>query len=306
MIKYLLNTLILLVILPILSFMNLYYFTNNLIEWFILFIQTILLLTLSLKIGRLYWIGTYTKYFILIIFAIIAGISLNQVIKYSVIDYNIDYLKIIINILIVFVLTIYLYRTFIGSIIETKSINLGFPFKDGIFYTVDAGNSSLTNNHYNNEVQKYAVDFYKLNKYGFRCNGIYPKNLSKYYIYNEPLYSPVDGHIIKVIDGIEDLIPPKRDQISRAGNHIVIKIKNEEDKFLLLGHLKKGSISIKEGDEVKKGKMIARIGNTGRTEEPHLHIHCMQNMKEDYVLKGKGIPITFDGKFLIRNNIIKK
>ena len=133
MIKYLLNTLILLVLLPILSFINLFFFTNNLIEWFIVFIQTILLLTLSLKIGRLYWIGIYTKYFILIIFTIIVGISLNQVFKYSVTDYNIDYLKIIINILIVFVLTVYLYRTFKGSIIETESINLEFPFKNGKF-----------------------------------------------------------------------------------------------------------------------------------------------------------------------------
>ena len=94
------------------------------------------------------------------------------------------------------------------------------------------------------------------------------------------------------------------DHVSRAGNHIVIKIKDEEDKFLLLGHLKKKSISVKEGEEVKKGKMIARVGNTGRTEEPHLHIHCMQNMKEDYVLKGKGIPFTFSRKFLVRNNTV--
>lgn len=61
--------------------------------------------------------------------------------------------------------------------------------------------------------------------------------------------------------------------------------------------MKKGSIVVAEGEEVKTGQLLGKVGNSGNTSEPHLHIHAEKD--------GKGIPITFNDRFLVRNNLVR-
>ncbi|MGN7942219.1 M23 family metallopeptidase [Virgibacillus sp. 6R] len=60
--------------------------------------------------------------------------------------------------------------------------------------------------------------------------------------------------------------------------------------------MKKRSILVEAGDAVKRGQPIGLVGNSGNTTEPHLHIHAEKD--------GKGVPIRFDGKFLVRNSLV--
>jgi murein DD-endopeptidase MepM/ murein hydrolase activator NlpD len=53
---------------------------------------------------------------------------------------------------------------------------------------------------------------------------------------------------------------------------------------------------VKEGSDVKEGQLIGLVGNCN-TSEPHLHIHAE--------IDGKGVPIKLNGKFLLRNNIVR-
>lgn len=59
---------------------------------------------------------------------------------------------------------------------------------------------------------------------------------------------------------------------SMAGNHIYLRL-DETGTFLVLAHLKKGSIKVKEGQHVNEGEFLAQVGNSGSSSEPHLHIH---------------------------------
>ncbi|MCX7743036.1 MAG: M23 family metallopeptidase [Flavobacteriales bacterium] len=59
-------------------------------------------------------------------------------------------------------------------------------------------------------------------------------------------------------------------------------------------------------DSVKRGQPVARVGNSGHTSEPHLHIHAISGTDTSKIMNGNGIPICFDNKFLIRNDRIKK
>jgi len=79
---------------------------------------------------------------------------------------------------------------------------------------------------------------------------------------------------VKVIDGLGDSIPPKRDEVNLAGNHIVMSV--ESNIYILLAHLLKCSILVNEGEKVSQGQMIGRVGNSGNTTEPHLHMHCVK------------------------------
>jgi len=50
-----------------------------------------------------------------------------------------------------------------------------------------------------------------------------------------------------------------------------VKIKHPNGKKTLYAHLKYGSISVQEGDEVTKGEIIGTIGDTGNAYGAHLH-----------------------------------
>lgn len=66
-----------------------------------------------------------------------------------------------------------------------------------------------------------------------------------------------------------------------AGNHIYLRL-DETGTFLFLAHLKKGSIKVKEGQHVNEGEVLAQVGNSGSSSEPHLHIH---HQRQDHLIR---------------------
>ena len=102
------------------------------------------------------------------------------------------------------------------------------------------------------------------------------KNLDAYGIYGRGVSSPVDGEIIEAHDGEEDIEPNSEEFSSSLGNYIFIKVK-DTGAYLILAHLQKGSVQVNKGDAVKAGDVIAKVGNSGTTSEPHLHIQYQRN-----------------------------
>jgi len=84
-----------------------------------------------------------------------------------------------------------------------------------------------------------------------------------------------DGKVLRLRDGEND--DPKsdaeyqtiRDQNKDCGNGVIIDHSNGLQTYYC--HLKKDSITVAIGDEVKKGDVIAQIGQSGFAEFPHLH-----------------------------------
>jgi murein DD-endopeptidase MepM/ murein hydrolase activator NlpD len=85
------------------------------------------------------------------------------------------------------------------------------------------------------------------------------------------------------------------------GNNVMIehKLKNGNKLYSFYGHF--SSISVKEGDNVKAGQEIGRIGNTGKSTGPHLHFATHKeavkfNPERDYSEDPFCyIPKTFEG-----------
>lgn len=179
-----------------------------------------------------------------------------------------------------------------GLCYSGESLNLSFPLKDGMYYVSDGGSNIVLNQHqrYGVEKYKYDMDIEKLNYFGTMSKGIFPKELDKFNIYGETIYSPCDGSIIDAFDGSKDF-SPLHNEVTE-GNYIDLSYKDFNIHF---AHLKQGSLLVNIGDTIKKGQPIARVGNSGFTEMPHLHIRVQKN--------GISIPITFNRRFLVRNSL---
>jgi murein DD-endopeptidase MepM/ murein hydrolase activator NlpD len=66
--------------------------------------------------------------------------------------------------------------------------------------------------------------------------------------------------------------------------------------FALYAHLHPGSLTVKVGDTVKAGAPIARIGNSGPSNGPHLHFGLAD--KPDF-FTGRSLPFVFDNFTLV-------
>jgi hypothetical protein len=186
-----------------------------------------------------------------------------------------------------------------------EAVKAIFPLSGGIYCIAAGGSNALLNHHYPARYARFALDIVKLNKYGFRAYGFYPRDLTKYLVYGETVTSPIDGTITKAVDGNPDSAPPRQDAENPAGNYVMIK-HHSSDALVLLAHLQQGSLLVREGQLVRARQAIGRVGNSGLSTEPHLHISCEFDENQEYNLDGEGFPLLLDGKFLYRNSVIRR
>lgn len=120
-------------------------------------------------------------------------------------------------------------------------------------------------------------------------------DLMAYGIYGVSVYSPVNGEIVAIHDGEDDIEPQTESFSSLEGNHIYIKVEGT-DFYLLMNHFKKNSINLKNGDQVKIGDYLGQVGNSGATSEPHLHIHVQRQHPKEILFPtfAEGIPLYFN------------
>lgn len=161
------------------------------------------------------------------------------------------------------------------------------PFKER-WNVIWGGDTLELNYHHSVASQKFAFDFFIKDKDGRTNAGINEDNYS-YYAFGKEIISPCNGEIVFVVDGIEDNVPGQMNRYYIPGNSIMIK--THSDEYLFLAHLKQNTIKIKKGSQVYPGQPLALCGNSGRSSEPHLHMHLQNGVNLE---QSVGIKIIFD------------
>lgn len=174
-------------------------------------------------------------------------------------------------------------------------LNLSFPLASGKYYMLQGGNSMITNPFHAFGGSRLAFDIVKLNGLGNRADGIAPDSLDAYEVFGEKIYSPCAGTILLAQDGVPDNAPGHPDAGHPAGNHLVLKCADSE---LLLAHLKRGTIRVKAGQVVSAGELLGKVGNSGNTLEPHLHVSAKMG--------GAERALVFDNRKLSVNSVVAK
>ena len=199
--------------------------------------------------------------------------------------------------------------TLVGLWPHRTPVDLQFPLR-GERYHVTHGGSTYPLNYHGlfAASQRYALDLTQRNVWGMRAAGLYPERLADYEIYGDPVYSPLDGTVVDAVDRFEDLTPGRRQPEHPGGNHVWLR---RDSLYVLLAHLKQGSVRVEPGDPVSAGERIAAVGNTGNTSEPHLHVHAVTvdrapPVPDSLLHAGAPVPLRVDGRFLTRNDLVSR
>jgi murein DD-endopeptidase MepM/ murein hydrolase activator NlpD len=84
--------------------------------------------------------------------------------------------------------------------------------------------------------------------------------------------APASGFVERVQDGIADNPIGICNYAQNWGNYVTIRL--DQGGWALLAHLQQGSIRVVPGSRVEAGAFIARLGNSGRSPAPHVHLQC--------------------------------
>jgi murein DD-endopeptidase MepM/ murein hydrolase activator NlpD len=141
--------------------------------------------------------------------------------------------------------------------------------------------------------QRFAIDWVRLFEEGRTFKGD-PRNNASYRAFGAKVLAVADGIVRDTLDGLPENVP---DPVARAvlitpttvsGNYILVDVGDEA--YAVYAHLQPGSLRVKKGDHVHRGQVLALVGNTGNSSEPHLHFHMADRPR---AIDAEGIPYAF-------------
>lgn len=212
-----------------------------------------------------------------------------------------------------------------------EPIIVEFPLK-GEWFAPNTPGTKIPSHGTNKLGTRYAYDFIQVdwNRKGYPAYRVslaqyllFGVPLNEYYCWGQEVYAPCDGIVIRAEDGYEERTrsylltdlanayknahyynPIKNNIQSVAGNYIIIQCDN--NVYAALVHLQTNSIQVTDGQIIKKGEVVGRVGHSGNSFAPHLHFQLMDSSD---ITTANGLPCAFeqyevyqDGKWKIVEN----
>jgi murein DD-endopeptidase MepM/ murein hydrolase activator NlpD len=141
--------------------------------------------------------------------------------------------------------------------------------------------------------ERFAIDFVQLNANDRLYTGDATK-LASYAFYGARIHAVADGVVVGTQDGFPDQVPAKAKALppvtaqNAAGNYVVEAL--GQGRFAMYAHLQPGSLRVKPGERVRRGQVLALLGNSGNSVAPHLHFQVMDGPSP---LLSNGLPYVF-------------
>ena len=170
-------------------------------------------------------------------------------------------------------------------------VGRGYVAADGCCDTIRHVRALLPLNGRFTLAQRFAIDWEQVDAENRLFKGD-KHALESYMIYGREVLAVADGTVIASRNDLPEQIPgalPANLPIADAdGNFIILDIGGA---YVLYAHLQPGSVLVAAGAQVKRGDIIGKVGNTGNTQAPHLHLHVVDGPSP---LLSNGIPYVFD------------
>jgi hypothetical protein len=178
-------------------------------------------------------------------------------------------------------------------------VELGPPARGGVWVAVE-GCCDFDTHHRRgllvvdgNEVvpQRFAIDWMRLDRRHRAWVGD-PTHLSSYISYGQPLIAVASGKVVIATDGAPDQPPPDNPEPPPAGeltgNRVILRV--GPGLYVTYAHLKPGSVRVHAGERVHRGQLLGRLGNSGNSATPHLHLQVQGTRS----FLSDGLPFVFN------------
>lgn len=171
-------------------------------------------------------------------------------------------------------------------------IGAGYIAADGCCDSIRHVRALLALNGHFTLAQRFAIDWEQADSENRLVKGD-TKTLSNYTIYGRDVLAVADGTVVSSRNDLPEQVPgalPQGMTVGQAdGNFVVLDIGG--GAYVLYAHMQPASVRVKAGDKVKRGDVLGKVGNTGNTQAPHLHLHVMDGPSP---LASNGIPYVFE------------
>jgi hypothetical protein len=192
------------------------------------------------------------------------------------------------------------------------AIVVEYPLRGGPWVAVTSPADRIPSHGVDMLGQRYAYDFLKVDERpgihfhpaGTVRGSILGGRTRECYAWGQPIHAPFDCEIVRAVDGVPERswIHPARELAhvlwnaltfnpSRLpkilGNHVIAR---SGDVYAGFVHLAPGSVAVREGQRLRTGEMIGRVGHTGNSTAPHLHFQLMDAADP---LTARGVPCAF-------------
>lgn len=173
------------------------------------------------------------------------------------------------------------FRTRVARFRSALPVRLRLPVRGA--WIVTQGNDG---EHTHQGPWRHGLDLEVADARGERHAGT-GAELSDWYCYRLPVLAPAAGTVIEVVDGHPDTPVDAMDTEHNWGN--VVLIQHAPALYSLLAHLAPGSIEVVPGQVVAAGQTVGRVGASGRSPVPHLHVQ----LQATPVIGDPTVPIEF-------------
>jgi hypothetical protein len=191
------------------------------------------------------------------------------------------------------------------TIQKPEPLVLGPPFRQGLWLAHNGPGahraahwgSMLVHGRRITVPQRYAIDFLGLDGNGRGTRrALTGSSNGDWFGFGADVVAAVDSLVLEARDGIADNPPlfepppPRTVELSDAGgNYVVLDLGRR--RFIHYAHLQQGSVTVRAGQRVRRGQVLARLGNSGNTNGAHLHFNVVNRR---WVKEAEGLPYVFD------------
>ncbi len=190
-----------------------------------------------------------------------------------------------------------------GAVDERPPLILGPPLAgagyvaaDGCCDSIRHVRALLTIDGRPSLAQRFAIDWEQADAHNRVVSGD-PKLLENYAIFGKRVLAGADGTVISARNDLPEQVPgalPAGLPLAEAdGNFVVLDIGGA---YVLYAHMQPGSVTVKAGAKVKRGETLGKVGNTGNSQAPHLHMHVTDGPSP---MSSNGLPYVFDAFNLV-------
>ncbi|QGY44383.1 peptidoglycan DD-metalloendopeptidase family protein [Maribellus comscasis] len=224
--------------------------------WIILLLPAVVLITTSTQqIFLTFKISPYSLPFNVIVLMFLYALKLREVRPKKLVETPVQLGKPEKN--------LYLYSGNLKRFPAAYPVSASLPFYGE--WTINQGHNG---EHTHKGAWRHAWDFVITDKNGaqFKGSGDFHED---YFCFGKTVLAPFDGTVVEAVNNVEDNTIGDINTKTNWGNTVIIK--HNDYLYAKLSHLKFHSVEVKPGDQVKKGQIIGRCGNSGRSPYPHLH-----------------------------------